>query len=202
MTRLGVSTLCFGLLIGLSACSSGGPASNVAQNAAVDAASVWRDREARYRDDAAASASGGVDQLSGERQRGRLAVLSAYREYRRVEPAARAAVDWLRTRHAAHRGRLLDSGLEIDRLADLVASPARLAAVKLEETALKSLAYNLGSVAEVRLIYRELRTGAPGQTEVAAGKAKPLGSPPDYNPDYNIVSRGVMGGIGGFLGRF
>lgn len=136
--------------------------------------------------------------LARERRRERLAVLSAYRQFRKTEPAARAAVDWLRTRHAAHRGRLLESGVEIDRLVDLVANPAKLGKIELEQQALNSLAYNLGSVAEVRLIYEELRTATTGQTNVAAGKAYPSGSPPDYN----LISRGVIGGIGGFLGRY
>lgn len=87
--------------------------------------------------------------------------------------------------------------MEIDRLVDLVANPAKLEAVGLEERALKSLAYNLGSVAEVRLIYRELRTATPGQTKAAAGKAYPSGSAPDYN----MLSRGVVSGIGAVFGR-
>ena len=88
--------------------------------------------------------------------------------------------------------------MEIDRLVDLVANPAKLEIIELEQQALKSLAYNLGSVAEVRLIYRELRTATLGQTNVVVEKAYPLGS----SPDYNLISRGVMGGIGGFLGRY
>ena len=198
MMRLGPAILCFSLLTGLSACSSGEQESLAARHAPVDNPSLWLEREARYQGDIAAPTSSGAQMLSRGRQRGRLAVLSAYRQFRMTEPAARAAVDWLRTRHAAHRSRLLDSGVEIDRLVDLVANPSKLATVELDEGALKSLAYNLGSVAEVRLIYQELRTATPGRTKMARQTPYPSGSPPDYD----MVSRGVMGGIGGFLGRF
>tara|TARA_R110000787_G_scaffold28283_8_gene77263 strand:- start:178 stop:771 length:594 start_codon:yes stop_codon:yes gene_type:complete len=196
--RLGAAILCLCMVTGLSACSSGDKSSLAARPGPVDYRSLWLDREARYKGDIAASVSSGGPVLSRERRRGRLAVLSAYRQFRETEPAARAAVDWLRTRHAAHRGRLLESGVDIDRLVDLVANPAILGKIELEQQALKSLAYNLGSVAEVRLIYEELRAMTPGHGAVAAGKSSPPGSPPDYN----LVSRGVVGGIGGFLGRF
>jgi hypothetical protein len=198
MARCRYPILCAGLLIWSAGCSSRLTETQPAPSIKADYAAVWQDRGSRYRRQVATSPQSNLQQISvWERQRGALAVLDAFRRYRKTEPVDRAAVSWLRTRHAAHRTRLLESGLEIDRLVDLVADPRKLESVVLEADALKSLAYNVGSVAEVRLIYRELRRAGTGEIRATVEEKRSVGS----SADYDLISRGLMNGIGAVFGR-
>lgn len=190
--------LCSGLLICVAGCSSYLPQATPVEQVNSDYTALWQDRGSRYRREVATSPQSNLQQISvWERQRGALAVLDAFRLYRKTEQVDRAAVSWLRTRHAAHRARLLESGLEIDRLVDLVTDPRKLESVALEADALKSLAYNVGSVAEVRLIYRELRRAGTGEIRATVEEKRPVGS----SANYDILSRGVVSGIGAVFGR-
>ncbi len=188
---------CLGLLVLLGGCSSDLGQTRPSPTVRADYTAVWLDREAQYRQDIALAAPSDPQQVSSrERERGALAVLEAFREYRKIEPVDRAAVSWLRSRHAAHRARLLDTGLEIDRLVELVADPGKLDSVVLVPDKLKSLAFNVGSVNEVRRIYRELRraSGDAGQGAVSE-------KPPTAGADFDVLSHGLVTGFGAMFGR-
>jgi hypothetical protein len=198
MIRFRYSALCSGLLLCVAGCSSSLTQSTPVELASSDYTAIWQDRESRYRREVTTSRQSNIQQISvRERQRGALAVLDAFRLYRKTEPVDRASVSWLRTRHAAHRARLLETGLEIDRLVELVADPRKLESVALEGDALKSLAYNIGSVTEIRLIYREMRRAGTGDMRATVEEKRPVGS----SADYDMISRGLMGGIGAVFGR-
>jgi hypothetical protein len=198
MTRFRYSALCFGLLIGVAGCSSIFTQSTPVAPISSDYTAIGQDRGSLYRREVATSPQSSSQQiLVWERQRGAFAVLDAFRLYRKTEPVDRAALSWLRTRHAAHRARLLETGLEIDRLVELVADPRKLESVALEADALKSLAYNVGSVAEIRLIYREMRNAITGDTRDSVEDKRRTGS----STDYDIISRGLVSGFGGVFGH-
>jgi hypothetical protein len=198
MTRFRYSALCTGLLFGVAGCSSSFTQSTPVAPISSDYTAIWQDRGSLYRREVTTSPQSNLQQISvRERQRGALAVLDAFQHYRKTEPVDRAAVSWLRTRHAAHRARLLETGLEIDRLVELVDEPRKLESVTLEGDALKSLAYNVGSVTEIRLIYRELRKAITGDMRPTVEDKRSVGS----SANYDAISRGLMSGMGALFGR-
>ncbi len=171
----------------LCGCSVKVPVSTETAGLEAGYAALWSGRESRY------------GERSDDDARGALSVLKSFRDARAKDSSPGEAERWLRRRHAGHRARLLELGLTVPQIEALVSGTERIDGHLGAGPEAKSVAYNIGAVAETFRIYAELvrlKNGRKAGPEGETATLPPAGNAGAFTP----LVRGVMSGVGNVFG--